>query len=1045
MNTNFSKGSEWRKWDLHVHTPFSYLNNQFGNDFDKFVSLLFKKALEKDIASIGITDYFTIEGYKKLKNEYLNNDEKIKILGFEDDEIKKIRRILFLPNVEFRLNKLVGSSRINFHVIFSDKVSVEDIEENFLREIKFVYEGTPQNKDEQRALTILNLEDLGKKLKKEHPEFINKSDIEVGMMTAVVDDKDILEVLSNKRSIFEGKYLTFVPADEDLSKISWDSQDHNVRKVIIQKSDGFFSANENTIKFGLGKKHESVEEYLKEFKTFKPCIWGSDAHSFDKLFEPEQKRYTWIKADLTFEGLKQVIYEPEERVFIGEKPELLSRIKNNTTKYITSLKINQIQGYNDSKQIWFKDIDIPINPSLVCIIGNRGSGKSALVDIIGLCGNSHLYEEFSFLNKDRFCKDNLSGNFEATLHWLSENDIINKKLNELTDKNAPERVRYLPQSFFERLTNNLDHYEFNKTIEQVVFSYIPKEERLGKNNFEELLNFKKEQNEKEIKNKQNYLEGLNKKIIELEKKLLPSYRQQIEEKKKLKEKELEEHNKNKPNEIPNPENDPTISEEVKSVQSELNKLNKLLNDTNDDIYITQNQRDSLRLSIEEIETIKKELNNFEKDINDFINKNTDKLKNQHGINLNEIINININYRILDDKISELKKEYESAKIKLTDPVEISDIIKKENIEKQSLIFKRKNIEKQINDLKSKLSEPQRKYQEYLEQLQKWESIKNQIEGNEQIVDSLKWLNKEIDYLANTLKQDIENLRELRLEISKDIYNINKKYIDLYTSFKNNTDKNIKDFESIMGEYKINIDVSLKMDNSFYENFLQYINQRFKGSFYGIDEGKKMLLSLLEGKNINEDQQFISVLKKKIEYLEEDKRDGITGEKTRYISDQILNEKKWLEFYNYLFSLQYINPEYKLTLGGKDITQLSPGERGALLIVFYLLLDKDDIPLIIDQPEENLDNESVYKILRHFIVHAKRNRQIIMVTHNPNLAIVGDAEQIIFVNIDKKNGNQFSFESGSIENPKINKHASDILEGTLKAFDIRKIKYFRSED
>lgn len=54
-------GSEWRKWDLHVHTPFSYLNNQFGNDFDNYVKKLFKKAIEKEIAVIGITDYFCIE------------------------------------------------------------------------------------------------------------------------------------------------------------------------------------------------------------------------------------------------------------------------------------------------------------------------------------------------------------------------------------------------------------------------------------------------------------------------------------------------------------------------------------------------------------------------------------------------------------------------------------------------------------------------------------------------------------------------------------------------------------------------------------------------------------------------------------------------------------------------------------------------------------------------------------------------------------------------------------------------------------------------
>ena len=96
------------------------------------------------------------------------------------------------------------------------------------------------------------------------------------------------------------------------------------------------------------------------------------------------------------------------------------------------------------------------------------------------------------------------------------------------------------------------------------------------------------------------------------------------------------------------------------------------------------------------------------------------------------------------------------------------------------------------------------------------------------------------------------------------------------------------------------------------------------------------------------------------------------------------------------------PSYELKLGEKHLTELSPGEKGAMLIVFYLMLDKNNIPLIIDQPEENLDNESIYKILVHFIRDTKKRRQVILVTHNPNLAIVGDAEQIIYVNIDKKN-------------------------------------------
>ena len=66
---NFNRGSEWRKWDLHIHTPYSYLNNQFGSNFGDYVKKLFISAIENDISVIGITDYFCIEGYKKIKEE----------------------------------------------------------------------------------------------------------------------------------------------------------------------------------------------------------------------------------------------------------------------------------------------------------------------------------------------------------------------------------------------------------------------------------------------------------------------------------------------------------------------------------------------------------------------------------------------------------------------------------------------------------------------------------------------------------------------------------------------------------------------------------------------------------------------------------------------------------------------------------------------------------------------------------------------------------------------------------------------------------------
>jgi ABC-type lipoprotein export system ATPase subunit len=145
----------------------------------------------------------------------------------------------------------------------------------------------------------------------------------------------------------------------------------------------------------------------------------------------------------------------------------------------------------------------------------------------------------------------------------------------------------------------------------------------------------------------------------------------------------------------------------------------------------------------------------------------------------------------------------------------------------------------------------------------------------------------------------------------------------------------------------------------------------------------------------------------------------------------------------VFGFDYLETKYDLKIDGKDLKELSSGERGGLLLIFYLMLDRRDIPLVIDQPEDNLDNKSVYEILVTFLKEAKKRRQIIIVTHNPNLAVVADAEQIIHVFIDKRNNiNDFSFRSGAIENPEINRAVVDILEGTLPAFDNRRLKYRR---
>ncbi len=119
---------------------------------------------------------------------------------------------------------------------------------------------------------------------------------------------------------------------------------------------------------------------------------------------------------------------------------------------------------------------------------------------------------------------------------------------------------------------------------------------------------------------------------------------------------------------------------------------------------------------------------------------------------------------------------------------------------------------------------------------------------------------------------------------------------------------------------------------------------------------------------------------------------------------------------------------------------TPGQRGALLLIFYLLVDRKRNPIILDQPEENLDNETIVSLLVPVLNAAKENRQIIMVTHNPNLAVVCDAEQIIFPEFDRKSMCCISYLSGAVESPELNRAVVNVLEGTKPAFNNRGQKY-----
>ncbi len=118
---------------------------------------------------------------------------------------------------------------------------------------------------------------------------------------------------------------------------------------------------------------------------------------------------------------------------------------------------------------------------------------------------------------------------------------------------------------------------------------------------------------------------------------------------------------------------------------------------------------------------------------------------------------------------------------------------------------------------------------------------------------------------------------------------------------------------------------------------------------------------------------------------------------------------------------------------RESRQLSLGQQQSVLLAVMLSADSND-PLIIDQPEDNLDGEFIYQSVIPVLRRAKERRQVIVVTHNANIAVLGDAEQIVVLRASNEQGIIVS--RGSIDDPETREAACALLEGSREAFQRR---------
>lgn len=942
---NYSRGSEWRRWDLHVHTASSY-DAYKGADAD---DLLSQALLNNHIAAVAITDHFTIDSNRILHIRELAPD------------------ITFFPGVELRTDK--GAANIHVILIFPETTNLIDLCEDF-NVFKRTIAVNPTDNDR----IYWDFSEIIK-FAKIHNAFVS---IHAGSKDKGVDDK-----ISNALPINEA-------IKEDFAR--------NVDFYEMGKIKDLANYKENVF--------PSIGEF--------PMLICSDNHN-PKNYIP--KEFLWIKADPTFEGLSQCKYQPDERVYIGAIPPKLDKAFKSKRTYIDHVLVKKSTNAKNTLENWF-DFDIPINSGLTVIIGNKGSGKSALSDILGhFAYSSSMFDNTnaSFLNSQRFRKapQNLANDYEGNIVWLDGQVDATMSLGQSTRTSTIENAQYLPQKYIEKVCNELGD-EFQTEINNVIFSYVDTTERGTAKTLAELVDNKSVSLYKREKGIQGELIEINKKIIHLEEKSTSTYLKLLEDNSAKRANDLDRQEKNKPTEVKKPDTTPK-----ETYVNELRRLNEVITITSNAISTTTVEVTEINKQLDLLKILKDKLELIVGEIdvcNLFLSKNID----QFGFNADTFkILYTTPIGEINDKISSTNKQ-KNEKLPLIDNSEEADIT-------ISLYKKLAQLNTEKEKLISQTSSKEKVYQKYLSDYNEWEKAKMEIIGDVTKEGSIKYIKNEISYVKDQLPTEYENLKEERLAKIRQLYDLKQEKALLYTSIYEPIEKELrqllKDKDDVV-EFSVNVSIS---DKEIPKKLLSFIAKSYTGIFAGATESQNKMNELINNCDFNKSDDVCNFINNVLECVYENID----------ISAKKIKDKE--QFYEMLTSLKYIDVEYNLNMNGKSLRELSAGQRGIVLLMFYLALSKKEIPIIIDQPEDNLDNQSVYWSLVPCIREAKKKRQIIIVTHNPNIAIACDAEEIIYCSIEKKS-NKITYESGSIENSNVSDRVVKVLEGTMPAFNLRELKY-----
>jgi len=997
------RGAEWRIWDLHVHTPASLVHGYGGESDDTWKRYLDElEALPPDISVVGINDYWFIDGYRRV------------LKAKDSGRLSNLDAIF--PVVELRLNQFGGTdgnlARANLHVIFDPLLGPDLIESQFLNGIRAKYtlaSGVPEA-NWSGTVDRKSMADLGAAIKATVPDEQQDrfgSDLIEGFNSLNVSWDVLTEILDS--SYLRDHFILGVGKTE-WGKIKWNEQSIASKKDLINRASLIFTAFQDSTKWA-----EDVQ-ILRTAKVNHKILDCSDAHHYSDSSEHERlgNCRTWLNTTPTFAGLNHALAEFDRRVYVGLEPPALARIRRSPERFIQQVTITS----DDPTSNRTFDYSLPLNPGFVAVIGNKGQGKSALLDCIALAGNSSRNNEFAFLNSKRFlsASNRSAREYHAELGWMT-GATRRAHFNEAHDRSAPVAVEYLPQKFVERvcsadpLAGETD--EFEAELRNVLFTHIPEEERAGEKSFDALLLRRTRTSRESVEQLRSSLRPLISEYARLARFRAENVLSDVDGRLAVKREEIKKAEvdlKAATEELAALD----VGKEGNAELAELRRRSELLEEERTTAVADRAAQERSSASLQSrsmaMEAVLARIDGLRDELATLNDEAAALMAGDESaggtapiaelrVNLERVETWRAAIRVEQATITNAQTEtgdrieaLASQRAEIDSELAVSDGARE--LARQRVIQERERIASLVGSVDD--PESQAGLME----------LRGRVESAPGAMVATK------DALIAHANQIHEALAAQAAAVAE-LYAPASKFIDESDVVQTAGLEFKAELRMLPDWHEITSSLDGRRSGDLLD-WLAALPDRVDGADWsGLSGELGTLVKRLESERAAEDGAFRNP--------DNAFRTGSTLE----------------EYLGAVFSLGWIEVRFGLTGDGLPLSKLSPGQRGLVLALFYLVVDRRTTPLLLDQPEENLDNATIKARLVSAIHEAAGRRQTIVVTHNANLAVVGDADQVVHCEIVDQS---FRVSSGSISEIDVARYAVNVLEGTKPAFDNRRAKY-----